>query len=174
MAYPHTPKLHFPLDNYKVNSYDFMEECTYDDVYWGFHLAEDINRRAGTSVKAAGRGRIVYAALHSGTKEHSNWGNIIIIAHKHPVKKKVFFSLYAHMRDRLVQKGDGITIGQIIGHVARANTSENGMWEDAHLHFAIYVGPWRGKALVGYYRKDQKLTRRSYWKRPTEFVKRYK
>ncbi|MDX1536011.1 MAG: M23 family metallopeptidase [Candidatus Spechtbacterales bacterium] len=174
MAYPHTPKLEFPLKNYKVNSYDFMEECTYDDVYWGFHLGEDINKRADTKVMAIGRGRVVYSALHPGTKEHSNWGNIIIIAHKHPKTKQVFFSLYAHMKERLVEKGDRVNGGDIIGSIGKANTPENGMWHESHLHFSIYTGPWKGKVLPGYYRKDQKLTKRNYWKRPSEFIERYK
>jgi len=53
---------------------------------------------------AVGRGKVVYSACHPGSKEKRNWGNVIIIAHKHPKTKKVFFSLYGHLAERLVKK----------------------------------------------------------------------
>jgi len=174
MAYLHTYKLKFPLKNYKVNSYKFKQECTYDKVYWGTHLGEDVNTRAGTIVKSIGRGKVVYSKLHSGTQKKSNWGNIIIIAHKHPKTKKVFFSVYAHLEKRTVKKGDRVELGQKIGIIAKANTAQNGMWEDAHLHLAIYTGPWKGKVLPGYWKKGSKQTKLIYWKEPAKFIKSYK
>lgn len=173
MAYPYTRKLIFPLTKYRVNGDRFKQDCTFKNVHWGIHLGEDINRPSGTKVKCIGRGRVVYSALHAGTKKKGNWGNIIIIAHKRPKTKKIFFSLYAHLQKRLVKKGQSVALGQIIGTVGKANSPENGWWEDEHLHFAIYVGPWKKKVLPGYLKKGSKRTKVSCWKEPTKFINNY-
>lgn len=174
MAYPHTPKLIFPLKNYQVNSYKFKQDCTYNKVKWGIHLGEDINIPAGTKVKSIGRGRVVYSKLHPGTEEKGNWGNIIIIAHKHPKTKKVFFSLYGHLQKRLARKGRRVKLGQPIGTIGKTNTPQNGWWKKEHLHFAIYTGSWKGKILPGYWTKNSKRTKLKYWQKPSEFIKNYK
>ncbi|MCK4540586.1 M23 family metallopeptidase [Candidatus Parcubacteria bacterium] len=174
MAYPHTHKLTFPLEKYRVNSYRFRQDCAYGNVHWGIHLGEDINRSAGTKVRCIGRGRVVYSALHAGTKDKGNWGNIVIIVHKHPKTKTIFFSLYAHLQKRLVKKGQSIDLGQVIGTVGKTNSPENGWWEDEHLHFAIYVGHWEKKVLPGYWKKGSKKTKLTYWKEPTRFINNYK
>lgn len=174
MPYPYTHKLTFPLRKYRVNSYQFKQDCTYDNVYWGIHLGEDMNCPAGAKVMSVGKGKVVYSALHIGAKEKGNWGNIVIIAHKNPKTKAVFFSLYAHMQKRFVEKGQIVELGQPIGAVGKANTPENGWWEDEHLHFGIYIGPWKKKVLPGYWKKGSKRTKLSYWKEPTKFINKYK
>lgn len=173
MAYPHTPKLTFPLKNYQVDSYRFKQHCIYKNTDWGIHLGEDINRPAGTSVKSIGRGRVVYSKLHPGTAKKSNWGNIIIIAHKNPTNNQVFFSLYAHLQKRLVEKGERVKLGQTIGKIGKSNTPQNGWWPDAHLHFAIYTGIWQNKVLPGYWKKGSPRTKPSHWQEPTKFIKNY-
>lgn len=173
MAYPLTHKLYFPLENYKVNSYKFGQKCTYKKVFWGVHLGEDVDRPAGAKVKSIGRGTVIYSVLHPGTKEKGNWGNMVIISHKHPKTKKVFYSLYAHFGRRNVKRGQRVEAGEVIGVVGKKNTPANGWWPEEHLHFAIYIGPWSGRVLPGYWREDQKLTKLSYWKEPTEFIKKY-
>jgi len=174
MAYPFTPQVSFPLDSYRVNSYRFKQPCSYDQVYWGLHLGEDVNRRAGTPVFCIGRGKVVYSVLHSGSAERKNWGNIIIVAHKHPQTRVVFFSLYAHLGERTVQKGKLVTLGQKIGVVGASNTPENGQWKEAHLHFGIYTGPWRGKVLPGYWKKGSRRTQLKYWQNSSAFIKNYR
>jgi len=178
MAYSYTPNLISPLKNYKVNASWFKKKCTIDNVYWGLHLGEDCNIRTGTEVLAIGRGKVVYSALHSTVKSprrggRRNWGNIIIIAHKNPKNKKVFFSLYGHLGKRRAKKGDKVKQGKIIGIIAKGWTKENGWWSESHLHFAIYKGPWNGKVLPGYFRKNQKRTKLKYWVKPSEFIRNY-
>lgn len=172
MAYLLTRKIEFPLEIYKVNSYKFHQNCTYNGINWGIHLGEDINRSAGAKVKCIGRGKVVYSALHAGRKEKPNWGNIIIVAHKNPKTKNAFFSLYGHLGKRLVEKSERVEMGQIIGTIGKAKTPENGWWEEEHLHFAIYTGPWKGRVLPGYWEKGNKRTKLSYWQNPTEFIKK--
>jgi len=174
MAYPFTHKLIFPLSDYKVDGADFGTDCTYDHVYWGIHLGEDASAPAETKVKAISRGRVVYSALHTGTPEKSNWGNIIIIAHKNPETSKIFFSLHAHLQNRLVEKGQSVKLGQVIGNIAKADTPENGMWPEEHLHFGIYTGEWKGEVLPGYLNENTKeITKLSDWKKPSEFIEKY-
>ncbi len=174
MAYPYTRNLIFPLEKYRVNSYKFKQDCIYKSIHWGTHLGEDVNRPAGTKIMSIGKGKVVYSALHTGAKERGNWGNIIVIAHKHPKNKIIFFSLYAHMQKRFVEKGQSVELGQQVGIVGKANTPENGWWKEEHLHFSIYLGPWEKKILPGYWKKGSKRTKMNYWKEPTKFINKYK
>lgn len=169
MLYPYAYKLNLPIPKYKVSGFCFGQECTHKGVYWGIHLGEDVGCPAGTKVMSIGRGTVVYSALHPGSKTKGNWGNIIIIAHKNPKSKRIFYSLYGHLQSRLVKKGDSVKLGQPIGTVGKAYTPENGWWP-AHLHFAIYIGPWNGKGLPGYWKKGSQRTKLSYWKEPTKFI----
>jgi murein DD-endopeptidase MepM/ murein hydrolase activator NlpD len=173
MSYPYTKKLIFPMEPYIVNGPAFGEKCSYDGTYWGVHLGEDVNVPAGTMVRAIGRGHVVYSALHPGTSEKGNWGNIVIIAHKHPTTKKNFFSLYAHMGKRLKERGDRVGCGEIIGTVGEGYTPVNGWWEE-HLHFSVYVGPWKGKILPGYFKPGQHRTKKSDWVNPSGFIRTFK
>ncbi len=179
MAYLYTPKLDFPFKKWEVNSYKFKERCIYDGIDWGLHLGEDCNIKAGTIVKSIGRGKVVYSALYASKKSpkqggHRNWGNIIIIAHKDPKTRNVFFSLYGHLGKRLVKKGTKVELGQRIGIIAPAWTQENGWWEDAHLHLAICIAPFKqGKSFPGYWKERQGRTKLEYWRGPTLFIKNY-
>ncbi|HBP00705.1 MAG: hypothetical protein UY41_C0018G0010 [Candidatus Moranbacteria bacterium GW2011_GWE1_49_15] len=173
MAYRHTPKLDFPLKGYAVDALDFGERGVYAGTDWGVHLGEDVLRRGGTKVYSAGRGKVVYSELHPGSKEKGNWGNVIIIAHKNPKNGKAFFSLYGHLGERFKEKGDRVEIREAIGVVGKANTPENGWWDEEHLHFSIYTGPWEGKVLPGYFKSGQKRTKLSFWKDPSNYIRKY-
>lgn len=173
MAYPHTPKIIFPLKEYTLNSTQFKEECTHKNVYWWIHLGEDISQPAGTKINSIGRGKVIYSALHPGSSQKGNWGNIIIIAHKNPKNKTIFFSLYAHLQERLAKKDERVNLGQEIGKIGQNNTPENGWWKDEHLHFAIYTGPWQWIILPGYRTTDSTRTKLEYWQEPTKFITNY-
>ncbi len=192
MSFPHTPQLDFPFDNYKVSGDGFLKHCVFDGVRWGLHLGEDSNVQAGTKVKSIGKGKVVYSALHAGKvikgengkeKLQRNWGNIIVIAHKNPKTKKIFCSVYGHLGERIKQKGDKVEMGEVIGTIAKANAPENGFWEDSHLHFAIYTGPYPWvradkkrkllSVLPGYFRKEKPLTKCQWWQDPARFIVDY-
>jgi murein DD-endopeptidase MepM/ murein hydrolase activator NlpD len=171
--YPFTKKLIFPLDNYKADGLKFGSDYADRNKHWGIHLGQDILCPANTSVKSIGKGSVVYSAIHPGTKEKPNWGNIIIIAHRNPKTEKIFYSLYGHLKNRLMEKGDNVSMGKIIGAIGQSNTPENGYWKAEHLHFAIYTGRWTGKVLPGYYKEEDKRTRLSDWQDPEKFIRRY-
>jgi len=150
----------------------------YDKTLWGKHLGIDISVPHDTKVFSAGRGVVVYSRLHpgefseDGQVEKRNWGGIVIIAHKKPKSKEIFYSLYGHLGKRYVKRGDTIEMGGIIGTIGRAMSESNGAWEEEHLHFGIYTGPYHGKVLPGYY-KENGLTETEYWKEPVSFIKNY-
>jgi murein DD-endopeptidase MepM/ murein hydrolase activator NlpD len=172
MAYLTTPKLIFPLENYQANGVPFGKRSVYDGVLWGIHLGEDCMAPAGTDVRAIGRGKVVYAALHTGTKEKGNWGHIIIIRHKHKYARRVFYSLYGHLGVCFKRIGEKVELEEPLGFIGESDTPENGFWP-AHLHFAIYIGPWKDEVLPGYWKDGEKRTRPEWWQNPSEFINDY-
>jgi murein DD-endopeptidase MepM/ murein hydrolase activator NlpD len=170
--HPFTDVLTYPLADYQVNSYGFGEDCWYDGVHWGIHLGEDVNTPPATAVRSIGRGRVVYSALHPGSRDRRNWGNIVIAEHLGP-GDRLFYSLYAHLGVRLVSVGVEVKLDDPIGSVGAGPSPENGWWEDSHLHFGIYIGQWDGAVLPGYWRPTDDRTRRSDWRAPSVFINSY-
>lgn len=179
MAYRYTPKLIFPLGNFKNISSPFRERNSYDGTDWGIHLGVDIDVPLDTKVFAVGRGVVVYSKLHPGEFSEDgkiikrNWGGILIIAHKDPRAKKVFYSLYGHLGKRFFKKGDPIQMGELIGTVGKAMSESNGGWENEHLHFAIYDGPFHARVLPGYLKGQAAATELPRWKEPINFIRAY-
>jgi len=179
MPYRYTDKLIFPLGDFKHTALDFNEISFYDQKYWGIHLGMDFNSKTGTKIFSIGRGVVVYSKLHlgefnpDGTIKQRNWGGIIIIAHKNPQDKKIFYSLYGHLGKRYVKKGDKVEAGDLIGKVGASMSESNGIWESEHLHFSIYRGPFYGKVLPGYYKKENENTELAHWSDPVKFIKEY-
>jgi len=179
MAYRKTPKINFPLGDFKNVSLQFNQPGTYDAKFWGTHLGVDFDAKEDTKIFAIGRGIVVYSRLHPGEFSadgkilQRNWGGIVIIAHKNPQDKKVFYSLYGHLGRRYVKKGDSIEMGDLLGAVGKSMSESNGIWADEHLHFAIYSGPFHGKVLPGYYKGEESMTRLEYWSDPINFINNY-
>ena len=181
MAYRKTPRLIFPVGDFKNISSGFGEMNVYDEKLWGKHLGIDISVPAETKVFAIGRGVVAYSKLHPGEFSEDgkllkrNWGGIMIIAHKNPKDKKVFYSVYGHLGKRYFKKGDLIEIGDLIGVIGKSLSESNGGWEEEHLHFGIYSGPFHDKVLPGYYKEngDKSTTEVAYWKEPVAYIKNY-
>jgi murein DD-endopeptidase MepM/ murein hydrolase activator NlpD len=129
---------------------------------------------------AIGKGIVVYSSIHlgklakDGTIKKRNWGGVVIIAHHNTKNKLNFFSVYGHLGKCLLKKGDVIDAGKVIGTIGKSMTPKNGLWEEEHLHFGIYTGPFDGKVLPGYYKKEAELTKMEYWQEPISFIKDYK
>lgn len=182
-----TEKLILPLA--KINKNDialkfnehFIEETPgKKEIDWGMHMGIDIKSPFETKVFSIGRGVVVYSKLHAGEFSPKgkkilkrNWGGIVIIVHQNPKNKKFFYSLYGHLGKRYVKKGDFVEMGEMIGTIGKAMTESNGIWENEHLHLAIYVGPFHERVLPGYYKRGNKITKLLYWKDPMSFIKRY-
>jgi murein DD-endopeptidase MepM/ murein hydrolase activator NlpD len=89
-----------------------------------FHEGVDISARPGTKVYASASGRvdkIMYSKF--------GYGNRIVIKHKYGYE-----TLYAHLGNINVKKGQTIKIGQLIGTVG-----STGLSTGYHLHYEVHL-----------------------------------
>jgi len=140
-------KIASPIKGPPKESYEFGKEVVYDGKSWGVHLGQDYTLKAGSGVFAAADGKVVYSSVHLGSKKKRNWGNIVIVAHK--LRGKIVFTLYGHLGQRAVKKGERVRLGEKLGSIGAGNSKENGYWEP-HLHFAVFGGQYDGSVLPGY------------------------
>lgn len=90
-----------------------------------FHDGIDIASPIGTKVFAAEDGEVIY----SDSKIHG-YGNMIVIKHGNGI-----FSVYAHNKTNIADKGDRVNKGQHI-----ADVGKTGRAYGAHLHFEVREG----------------------------------
>lgn len=88
------------------------------------HDGVDIKSRAGTPIKAADHGRVVYAGSMRG------YGNLILVRHAGN-----FFTAYAHNSANLVREQQTVKKGAIIGKVGKTGRASG-----PHLHFEVREG----------------------------------
>ena len=91
------------------------------------HAGIDLPRTPGTTIRAAGDGRVVMREWQDG------YGNYTCIAHR------TITSCYAHQSRFRVKRGERVQRGQVIGTVGDTGTSYA-----PHLHFEVRRGvrPW--------------------------------
>lgn len=101
------------------------------------HHGIDISNPIGVEVYAAGKGTVVWA-----DKGHLNeyesitaYGNTVVIEHDFGYKGQRIYTLYAHLSAALVNKGEYVQTGQVIGLIG--NT---GQVTGPHVHFEVRVG----------------------------------
>lgn len=116
---------HFPLaskDFHKVSSpYGFRKHPILQKTK--LHAGIDLVAPKGAAVLATASGHIEHSAYQKG------YGNYITIQHLPNLK-----TLYAHLWLRLVQKGDQVAQGQIIGLVG-----DTGLATAPHLHYEVHL-----------------------------------
>lgn len=95
---------------------------------WGFHTGIDMAAVRGTPVAAAGDGIVEQAGFAGG------YGNTIVIAHN-----KKFKTRYAHLAKVLVQKGQRVSAGHVIGKVGDTGNVRKKGRDASHLHFEVYM-----------------------------------
>lgn len=88
------------------------------------HKGIDIKASTGTLIRAVADGKITESSKMNG------YGNVIIITHDNE-----YTTLYAHNESNLVQEGDDVVQGQIIGTVG-----QTGRASTPHLHFEVWEG----------------------------------
>lgn len=175
-----TAKLIYPVENFQDEiDEQFRDKGFFQGKDWGIHLGVDFSLPQKTKVFSIGRGTVAYSKLHSaevdenGKIKKQNWGGVVIIAHKNPKNKKLFYSLYGHLGKRYVKKGDLIEMGELIGTIGKSESKFNGGWIEEHLHFAIYHGPFYGRVLPGYFDEKKEITKMEYWSEPIMFINEY-
>jgi murein DD-endopeptidase MepM/ murein hydrolase activator NlpD len=85
------------------------------------HEGVDIAAPAGTPVRAAAAGQVIFVGRMRG------YGNLVIVQHQDH-----FVSVYAHDSANLVREGQIVRQGQVIGRVGRS-----GRTTGANLHFEV-------------------------------------
>jgi murein DD-endopeptidase MepM/ murein hydrolase activator NlpD len=85
------------------------------------HGGTDFRAGAGTPIKAPNGGRVVLS------DEHYFSGNVVTLDHGWGL-----YSYFAHLSQRLVQEGEMVHAGQVIGHVGAT-----GRVTGPHLHWAV-------------------------------------
>ena len=88
-----------------------------------FHQGIDIADVSGTSIVAAGSGIVTYSGYNGG------YGRMIIISHGYG-----YTSVYAHNNQNLVEVGDRVKKGDVIGTMGRTGRATG-----PHLHFEIRI-----------------------------------
>jgi lipoprotein NlpD len=87
------------------------------------HDGIDLAAPAGTPVRTAGEGVVLFAGPQSG------YGLIVVVGHE-----KGLVTVYAHSRDLRVRTGQTVRPGQVI-----ATVGESGKTSGPHLHFEVRV-----------------------------------
>lgn len=85
------------------------------------HLGIDIACAAGTDILAANSGTVLVS------ENHWSYGNYVLIDHGGGIS-----TLYAHMSECLVQAGDTVSAGQLVGHCGLTGNTKG-----YHLHFEV-------------------------------------
>lgn len=93
-----------------------------------FHSGADIGAPAGTAVRAAADGEVVYAGWNDG------YGLVVFIWHSSNLETR-----YAHLSSIAVKQRQIVKAGEVIGYVGSTGKSTG-----PHLHFEVRVG---GKAV---------------------------
>jgi murein DD-endopeptidase MepM/ murein hydrolase activator NlpD len=91
----------------------------------GFHPGLDYPAPSGTTVRAAGRGVVVFAGWDTG-----GYGNLVTIEHPRGVR-----SMYAHLSRIFVRRGQSVVAGSTVGAVGTTGLSTG-----PHLHFELRLG----------------------------------
>jgi murein DD-endopeptidase MepM/ murein hydrolase activator NlpD len=99
-------------------------KCTnlFEDNERERHQGIDISCSLGTPIKASNAGIVIYAG-----NTIKGYGNMVILRHS-----EEYVTVYAHNQVNLVEEGDRIEKGQIIGKVGKTGRATG-----PHLHFEI-------------------------------------
>jgi len=100
-----------------------------------FHCGIDLAAREGTPVRAPGAGRVVFAGRFPVSDVHWwRYGNVVIVAHG-----ERYVTVFAHLRDVKVKRGQEVDRGALLGHVGNTGWSTS-----PHLHYEVRVAEGPG------------------------------
>lgn len=133
-----------PIDsnanNVGLGYYSYGSDGPELDNPYRVHHGIDIPNPVGEAVRAAGNGTVVWSA--DGRQDDvpmfqnsPSYGNVIMIQHDFGYRGKPVFTLYAHLSASLVQVGQYVEAGQVIGQVG-----DSGRVTGPHLHFEVRMG----------------------------------
>jgi murein DD-endopeptidase MepM/ murein hydrolase activator NlpD len=88
-----------------------------------FHYGLDIGAKIGTPVKATADGKVTFSS------RQGSLGNLVIIDHGHGMLTR-----YGHLSKILINRGDFVKRGEIIGEVGNTGRSTG-----SHLHYEVHL-----------------------------------
>jgi RHS repeat-associated protein len=97
----------------------------------GRHAGEDIYGTEGTGVHAATAGTVTESDVN-GTLT-SGYGNTVKVQNGHTV------TVYTHLSDRSVARGDVVEQGEVVGSVGQTGNAHDLPASEMHLHFEVRV-----------------------------------
>ncbi len=122
--------LRWPLDNVKVTQYFGNTDFARSGAYSGKgHNGIDFRAPIGTFVKAALAGTVEGTGNTDAVRGCYSYGKWVLIKHGNGLT-----TLYAHLSQINVQKGEQVATGEVIGYAG--NT---GYATGPHLHFTVYA-----------------------------------
>jgi murein DD-endopeptidase MepM/ murein hydrolase activator NlpD len=86
-----------------------------------FHQGVDLRAAYGQEVQSAGAGKVVFSGDQGG------YGATVVVEHQDGTRTR-----YAHLSARLVEKGDQVGAGELVGRAGRS-----GRVTGTHLHFEV-------------------------------------
>ncbi|MDM5187185.1 SH3 domain-containing protein [Bacillus sp. DX4.1] len=102
---------------------------TFDISWEQMHYGVDIAAPGDVSIQAAAAGTVLKSYYSA------SYGNVVFVTHH--IKEKLYTTVYAHLKDRAVQAGDQVQMGQLLGHMGNTGHSFG-----QHLHFELHNGEW--------------------------------
>ncbi len=127
---PRPGVLAMPVDGVLTQDYGHTAFAQYG--YRGkFHNGVDFGAPPGAEIRAAENGTVIAVGNTDQYCPKGAYGRFVVIAHDNNLT-----TLYAHLSGQIVQKGDKVNRGQVIGYVGRT-----GYATGAHLHLTVYAGP---------------------------------
>jgi murein DD-endopeptidase MepM/ murein hydrolase activator NlpD len=138
-----SPQDHFyfasPISAYDIDS--AYSIYPYGGVFFEnvVHTGIDIPGDIGIPILAAGSGTVIYAGqgvYRQGNNVYDDpYGKAVVIEHDFSYQGEPLFTLYAHLDEILVEKGQFLDMGDQIGLLGRT-----GKTTGPHLHFEVRLG----------------------------------
>ncbi len=121
--------------NYGLSWYSYGSDGPANDLR--IHHGIDIPNPVGVEVKAAGDGIVVVAGngFVNELERIGAYGNVIAIEHDFGYRGQDIYTLYAHLSSILVEVGDRVQAGEVIGLIGAT-----GLVSGPHVHFEVRLG----------------------------------
>jgi murein DD-endopeptidase MepM/ murein hydrolase activator NlpD len=119
-------EVNWPLANYR-----------YGGVFWEnvVHTGIDIPAPRGTDVLAAGPGKVIWAGHGLFDSTEDPYGLAVVIKHDFGYQGQSLYTVYGHMDEIFVFKGQHLEGGERLGLVG-----DTGKVSGVHLHFEVRIG----------------------------------
>ena len=122
--------LRWPVDNVRITQYFGNTAFAASGAYNGKgHNGIDVAASIGTPLKAALTGVVVGTGNTDSTRGCYSFGKWVLLQHNNGLS-----TMYAHLSDISVTKGQSVATGQLIGY-----SGDTGYATGPHLHFGVYV-----------------------------------